>query len=395
MPVTIRPQPEKAGVNTDRVVSSSGELLAVTSKEWTAARPGRTNKRQGPEDRLVLRSSFENLEASSASIIPYSNALVDGIIRAFEQDLHLVLRPDDVWLAILVQFNFYVNANAEDLRHLFVTHKEKELLELDMRPEPLRDIDFQQASEKFIELMKPFLVDESLSEWLLPAFTTTTANDKTVAALTVMSTLKKYFDYTILCGGCGFPSVTLEGEKKDWELLAAKIRNLADYGDEPADWSVYLAKVVEKMIESFDRPDDDNVKDFWMRACHSAGESGSGSTETLSGWLTAFCYWGDDGERVHHWPDERLKTLVPKVNRKRLTLDGIPFPVIWRHGVPKAVTEVPIVVKDYDTCMVHETTVIAGQVAMKGVQMEDESQITHVQPMSGWWMLEDKTYPFP
>ncbi|CAI6089333.1 unnamed protein product [Clonostachys chloroleuca] len=268
MPVTIRPRPEKAGANGDDVVSSSGELLVVTSKEWTARIPGlgRTNKRQTPEDRPVLRSSFEDLKAASASIIPYRNGLVRGIIRAFEQDLHLVLRPDDVWQAILVQFNFYVNAHAEELRHFFVTHKEKEDLVLDMRPIPLREIDFQQASEKFIELMKPFLVDESLSKWLLPAFTTTTANDQTVAALTVMSTMKKYFDYTLLCGVCGFPSVTLEGEKKDWQLLAAKIRKLADYGDEPADWSICLVKVVQKMIGSFDKPDDDNVKEFWMRA---------------------------------------------------------------------------------------------------------------------------------
>jgi hypothetical protein len=108
MPVTIQPRPEKAGANDDGVVSSSSELLVVTSKEWTAKRPrlGRTNKRQTPEDRPVLRSSFEKLEAPSARIIPYRNGLVHGIIRAFEQDLHLVLRPDDVWLAILVQFNF-------------------------------------------------------------------------------------------------------------------------------------------------------------------------------------------------------------------------------------------------------------------------------------------------
>ncbi|CAH0020500.1 unnamed protein product, partial [Clonostachys rhizophaga] len=335
MPVTIRPRPEKVGANDDNVTS---------------------------EDRPVLRSSFEDLEAASPSIIPYRNGLVHGIIRAFEQDLHLVLRPDDVWLAILVQFNFYVNAHAEELQHLFVTHKGKQVLELDMRPIPLSEIDFQQASEKFTELMKPFLVDESLSKWLLPAFTTTTANDQTVAALTLMSTMKKYFDYSLLSGGCGFPSVTLEGEKKDWELLAAKIQVLADYGDEPADWSVRLVKVVEKMIEGFDKPDDDNIKDFWMRACHAAREDGSGWIETLSGWLTAFCYWGEDGKPVGDWSDEALKKLMPKVDRPRLTLDDIPFPVISRYKVPKAVTEVPIVVKNYDTQMVHETTVITAYV---------------------------------
>jgi len=42
----------------------------------------------------------------------------------------------------------------------------------------------------------------------MPNFSTTTDNDKSVAAITIMGTLQVYFDYYATLG-CGFPSVTL------------------------------------------------------------------------------------------------------------------------------------------------------------------------------------------
>jgi hypothetical protein len=50
---------------------------------------------------------------------------VNGTIRAFQQDLHLVLRPDDVWLAITMQFRFYVAGHAEEMRSKLVKHAGK------------------------------------------------------------------------------------------------------------------------------------------------------------------------------------------------------------------------------------------------------------------------------
>ena len=51
--------------------------------------------------------------------------------------------------------------------------------------------------------------------WLIPAFTTTTVNDRVVAAVSVMSTLQNYFEY-VCCLMCGIPKVTLLGTVEDW-----------------------------------------------------------------------------------------------------------------------------------------------------------------------------------
>lgn len=56
------------------------------------------------------------------------NGLVSAIVEAYNTHHNLVLRPDDIWQAILTQFSFYVNANAEALRDKFVDFEGKKKL---------------------------------------------------------------------------------------------------------------------------------------------------------------------------------------------------------------------------------------------------------------------------
>jgi hypothetical protein len=50
---------------------------------------------------------------------------VNSCIRAYSGHYHLILRADDVWLAILTRLSLYINANAETLRNVFVSHEGK------------------------------------------------------------------------------------------------------------------------------------------------------------------------------------------------------------------------------------------------------------------------------
>ena len=52
-----------------------------------------------------------------------SNGLVHALEAAYSNHRPLVLRPDDVWHAILTQLSIYVNKNSERLRSTFVEHK--------------------------------------------------------------------------------------------------------------------------------------------------------------------------------------------------------------------------------------------------------------------------------
>ncbi|KAF2492868.1 hypothetical protein BU16DRAFT_551599 [Lophium mytilinum] len=355
MPVTIRPSPEQA------------------------------------ETRKILASSFDDLNANSTTLlIPYGNGLVNGIIRAFQQDLHLVLRPDDIWLSILTQFNMYVNANAEKLRRLFVAHEGKKELVIDVRPATIAQLDFGKLSQDMADLIGKNVVDPELKRWIMPRFTTTTHDDKSVAAMVMMGTLQKYFDYTAL-GGCGFPSVTLMGEQADWEEILRRVKRLPRYGPETAEWSSLLVPIIRRFIATFSAPDSQALKDFWLRVHHSAGVDGSGERETYSGWITAFCFWH------HHKYTRKIMRVesVPHdldgVDRKQLVLDGVAYPIIAPESIPDGVVSVPVKVKDFAEEIEYATTFIAGSVGMTG--MPSGGRLSTVQPRSGWWMLQDSCKP--
>jgi hypothetical protein len=409
--VVTKPNPEVTGFNRDEVVNSPIHLLRSASKAWTImpweAEDVSTNKPIGPESRKILHHSFADIDQSNEmAVVPYGNGLIQGIIRAFQQDLHLVLRPDDIWLAITVQFSFYVNAHAEGMRSLFVEHEDKKKLIVDLSPQTMENLDIAFAAVLFARMIQDNVVDPELESWILPDFSTTTSNDISVAAMVMMATTKAYFEYSLLVG-CGFPSVTLLGEREDWVNLLGRVPKLATFGDEPAEWSKLLTKVIEKMIDTYDHPDDQTTKDFWMKAVHQSGQEASGrGVDSLSGWITAFCFWNDHGTRIHQYTDQELRLYSSfeeleenpgdrknLEDRKRLVIDGVVFPIIRAKEVPQAVVEVPVKVVDLSTMTCYETTIVSGSVGMTATASEDKVGYDTFQPRSGWWMLLDKMGP--
>jgi len=89
---------------------------------------------------------------------------------------------------------------------------------------------------------------------------------------------------------CGIPSVNLEGEKSDWEKLLARVDKLKEFGTETKAWAALLRPIFRRFVKAFDVEPD---TDFWGRVCHYSG--GSGPTY-LSGWITAFCVWNNEGK---------------------------------------------------------------------------------------------------
>ena len=78
----------------------------------------------------VLHTSFPANLDLMRDIIPKGNGFVATAIEAYNNHRNLIIRPDDVWLAIMTQFSFFVNANSEELRNMFVAHEGKRELEV-------------------------------------------------------------------------------------------------------------------------------------------------------------------------------------------------------------------------------------------------------------------------
>ncbi|KAI0517558.1 hypothetical protein F5B22DRAFT_109765 [Xylaria bambusicola] len=420
MPVTTRPSPSEVGKNRDPEIAIEADddttVLEAVTRRCRSSYEG--DPRHPPAPRMRIRtdpSPFRGLPIIASSIAPensmnsespknsvsiYDNGFVNGLIRAFNQDLHLIIRPDDVWQAILSQFSLFVNGNVERLRHLFVAHKGKKALEIDIRPMSFSRIDFGMLAKIFAAMIQHNVVDPELRKWMIPEFTTTTQHDKTVAAFSMMGTMKGYFKYE-LRGGCGLPSVTLLGSRHDWEMLASQVNKLYDYGEECAHWANLLQPIMRYMLRTFDEPDSQKVKDFWLRVAYQAGKEGSGiGIRTLSGWITAFTYFDENGKVARHYTEEDIHKIDEKsdarirswggtniqeyvgLERKRLTLDGVSYPLIRPGQIPGGIILFPMTLTDEETNQKRYATVVSGTI---GMSISEHG--TTAQPVSAWWVV--------
>ncbi|KAH0431037.1 hypothetical protein CcaCcLH18_07342 [Colletotrichum camelliae] len=155
--------------------------------------------------------------ADDGTIVACQNGFVYSVLRAWKQHLHLELRPDDVWLAVLVQFRFFINGpgRAEALRNHFLSHEGQRALVVEVGPgQAVNSFDMAAITEHFVVLLRKHLVDPNLADWMLPTFSTTLPRDRSTAAAVSLGTMKQYFDYNVRIT-CGFPSITLVGEASE------------------------------------------------------------------------------------------------------------------------------------------------------------------------------------
>ncbi|KAL7784046.1 hypothetical protein V8C43DRAFT_171166 [Trichoderma afarasin] len=409
MPVTTRPSPFQQGRNKDQELTLNANSRAIFETVTSKCVSPYENDPRRPKSPSISRSfgpfshrttGFHGLPIIASSIDPkraadaespdktvsvYNNGFVEGLIRAFNQDLHLVIRPDDVWQAILSQFSLFINGgeNAERLRHMFVSHEGKK--ELDVYFTSLSEIDFGEAAQKFASLIQQNVVDPELREWMLPNFSTTTKHDKAVAAFGMMGAMKKYFEYNLMCG-CGLPSVTLLGTRHDWEMLASRVNKLNKYGDECQRWANLLQPIMRYMQRTFDEPDSQEVKDFWLRVAWETGHKGSsGDSRLISGWITAFAYFEASGSVTMDYEENTFRNF--QGDRRRLILDGVSYPLITPGSISSSLVLVPVKITDLESGMKKFTTAISGTIGMS------ISAGAKFQPVSAWWVVEEFQEP--
>ncbi|KAF0691896.1 Aste57867_16935 [Aphanomyces stellatus] len=237
----------------------------------------------------------ESPPSNPSDTVGNKNGFVLGVRRAYSSHHNLVLRPDDVWLAIMVQFGLYVHGHADTLRSTLVKHTDgKKTLEVHTIG-TLRTVEYGHLLKQFVGLMEEHLVDPSLGDWILPAFTTTTDHDRIVGSVVMMASLKAYFKYTIR-PLCGIPEVTLLGSVRDWESVRTCVNGLLPFGREMKMWVDLLVPVLDQFVTAANGNVDRN---FWRQICHQYYD-GSGSA-FLSGWITVFAdFEEDDSDLCSH-----------------------------------------------------------------------------------------------
>lgn len=403
MPVTSYPAAHAAQISTRcKECDSSPESLLQ----------GTSHQDHEKMDR-ILQSSFTTQEKT---LYASTNGFVHGAVDAYSKHHHLILRPDDIWLAILTQLSLFINAHSEELRGRLVPHDGKKELEVDC-PGSMGNYDWTEFAHKTNDLLAQNVNDPELRNWIMHSFSTTTPTDRVVSAIVMMGALQKYFSYTA-CFECGLPSVTLLGTRADWQSLLLALDKIPSFGMEATEWYNLLVPVCRHFVATFDEPNSRAVKSFWNRIVHHE-HYGSGSTR-YSGWITAFCFWDDKGGSLYTRGIDRNEAQarqssalggLRKIWRTRRSmgascvLDGVRYHYIESTEVPPGYASVPV--KIVDNTMIYTARMVAGSVATRmessgvagprgpggrgGVPKPKDEPfevgLDTLRPVSGWWMF--------
>ena len=344
----------------------------------------------------IIQSSFDENTLKEDHISPSSNGFVWSLVHAYSNHHHVSIRPEDVWFAILVQLSFYVNGHAEELRAFFVDHqgtRELEVIELGTR----YTVDFGALAIRMSKLIQKNVVDSELRDWIVPAFTTTTDSDRVIASILMMGALQKYFSYRMTLG-CGIPSVTLLGEREDWEKILGRLDKITQLGEEPTTFATTLRPIIRHFIASFDDLTSPSVLSFWAQMIDR--QCGSG-VDYATGWITGFVFWDGEG-----------KSLRNVAHGGGFKIDEAEYHCVNLEDLPSGYSSVPVLVDDNG----HEfkSRMVAGSVGIKATaygmhngvaavpqgSFKDsvmESANSHsqrlvldmIQPVTGWWIYED------
>ncbi|KAF8191866.1 hypothetical protein K438DRAFT_2018101 [Mycena galopus ATCC 62051] len=333
-----------------------------------------------------------------------NNGFVQTVVTAYNRHHALVLRPDDVWLAILCQFNFFVNANAELLRASFVTYAGKRELSV-VNVGTRWTLDFGSMARQMSDLVDQNISDPTLRAWALPTFSTTTDTDRTVASVLLMATLREYVAMRTVGTRCGIPRVTLEGEKVDWVDILGRLEKLKEYGVETIAWYHLLRPIIVRIVAAFDAPESEENVAFWSKIVHHHRKSG---VSYYSGWLNAFTVFTSKGkwqgykldtdvlstEAPEYLSAEKFWETYAKETSADLVFDGIPYHRLNTENVSPGYATVNVTLDDNGTLF--DCEMIAGSVGTRVSSSGDTSLSVDgkddtVRPVAGWWMFTKKS----
>lgn len=262
---------------------------------------------------------------------PTSSLLLRALHLCFTAHLPLSLSPDVLWYAVVHEVAVHVRLNSGTYEGLFTEtpgHRRTIAVRDDLAP-----FDWEHSINLVQQPLRARIGDE-VADLFQPAFSTTTPTDATATLVALMDVVSPYYRFrweTL----CGIPRIRLEGTDRDWRLLTARVRELAEWFEGLRPWFAGLHPVLEKISETASGWGVDHA--FWGSLYK--WESASGG-DRVTGWITAFLAhrYTDDGPlpRQSFGPgttaDEDVPAHVSRVPFRWETLGGT-FEMAFLGGV--------------------------------------------------------------
>lgn len=307
--------------------------------------------------------------------ISYDNGFIGTIINCYNNHQNIVIRPDDIWIAILTQFSRYVNNNMEELRYKFVNFDGKKDL-IVFQSATLKTADYSSISKEFLKEISKNIIDKNMEKWIIPNFSTTNPNDIIIGSIIMMSSMQKYFNYKVFLR-CGIPKVTIMGEIEDWIEIKNRTKEILKYDTKDEymkKWYSMLEPVIDNFIQSVNKNPN---KKWWNKICSNQG--GGSGLSYISGWLSTFCVFSEDG----NWLGDQFKIKVRNKFWNKTFISQ--WPIIDTNDIPTGYVKIPLKIndngKDYNSVMT------AGHIGCK-IHKDNCT----IQPSLDWFIgLKDST----
>ncbi len=287
---------------------------------------------------------------------------MNTVVEAYNEHHNLIIRPDDIWAAIITQFSFYINNQTNEFQRKFVNFTGQKEFTVNVTG-PLRAVEHDKFVKSMVQEIHTNLVDTQIKEWVLPSFSTTTDNDLVTVGVMLMATMKKYSSYSMTIN-CGIPHVTLLGSTSDWESILSKLEKLKEYNLEK--WYIMLKPIVTQFLNAKRGQVD---LDFWGKiAKYETG--GCGRSPILSGWITIFCAFDEEG-------NFRGDISEDDVQENGQIDEWLP---IETDDIPSGIVEVDVKIND-QSGVNYNTVMFAGNM---GAEIKNGGDT--LQPTLGWVM---------
>eukprot|EP01083_Nonionella_stella_P182663 657802_1 len=218
--------------------------------------------------------------------------------KAWTQHYPLKLSPSHILLLVLQGIAIHVDKNSEKLRDKYVQHEQTMDLKI-YRDADADDFVFGRKDNDWSSVIKEFCaqIDKNTvadTVGLMESdFSCSTLVEKISSKVTVMDICKNYFRYYGYSGcACGFPKITLKGNKQDWIKLKIKCQQLLQKKVDKkfgAQWSQSLMPVLDRFIAAYDGNIDCI---FWNSMVYQSERqymgSGPSIPEQYHGWINVF-----------------------------------------------------------------------------------------------------------
>ena len=91
---------------------------------------------------------------------------------------------------------------------------------------------------------------DNIAKTITSDFSTTGSVERVASQITLMESVKSYFEYIVEYIACGIPSITLDGSVEDWKRVREKTMQLKKYGLEK--WIDSLDPILQEFILAAD-----------------------------------------------------------------------------------------------------------------------------------------------